>query len=77
MPRELSWEAVQIMSFRSHLIRNGFKLLILFVAAFWIVTLPEPDPDSILHYRNAVVVLISLLKAGMILYDTLFYDRYA
>ncbi len=65
------------MTFRTHLIRNGFKLLIIALAALWIVTLPEPDPDSILHYRNAVVVLVSLVMAGKILYDTLFYDRYA
>jgi|HubBroStandDraft_4_1064222.scaffolds.fasta_scaffold380478_2 hypothetical protein len=65
------------MSFRSHLIRNGFKLLILGLAALWIVTLPEPDADTILHYRNAVVVLVSVVLAGKILYDTLFYDHYA
>jgi len=65
------------MSFRTHLTRNGCKLLIIGLAALWIVTLPEPDPDSILHYRNALVVLMSVVLAGKILYDTLFYDRYS
>jgi hypothetical protein len=65
------------MSFRSHLFRSCLKLLILVLTALWIVTLPEPDPDSILHYRNAAVVLVSIALAGKILFDTLFYDRYA
>lgn len=65
------------MSFRSHLIRNGIKLLILGLTALWVVTLPEPNPESLLHYRNAVVVLVSVVLAGKILFDTLFYDRYA
>jgi len=64
------------MTFRSHLIRSGSKIVIVILASLWIVTLPEPDPDTILHYRNAVVVLVSLAIAGKILYDTLFYDRY-
>lgn len=65
------------MSFQSRLIRGGFKLVILLIGTLWVVTLPEPDPDTLLHYRNAVAVLGALITAGKIVCDTLFYDRYA
>lgn len=53
------------------------RLLLLLLVTDRLMALPPPGPDSILHYKNAVLVLLSVILAGKMLYDTLFYDRYA
>jgi len=65
------------LSQKNRLLRVGLKLLALAALTLWVTSLPEAEPDSILHYRNAAVVLFSIAYAGKILFDTLFYDRYA
>ncbi len=74
----MSGRMEQSMSHRklSNLLRNGIKILLIVLAAAWIVRLPEAEPDTLLHYRNAIVVLSAVVMAGKILYDTLFFDRY-
>ena len=57
--------------------RNALKILAAVAGVVWVLSLPEPDPESIMHYRNAVVVLFAVVYSGKTLYDTLFYDRYA
>ena len=55
----------------------AMKVLLAAIITLRLVTLPEPDPDRIMHYRNAISVLFGVGYAGKVLFDTLFYDRYS
>lgn len=60
----------------SLLSRLLLRLSLIFLAAGGLVLLPEADSESILHYKNAVVVLCAIILSGKTICDTLFYDRY-
>ncbi len=59
----------------SKLLTGGVRLFVLVLLCAWIVNLPEPEADSILHFRNAGVVLGAIVLGGKILYDTFFNLR--
>ena len=61
---------------RALLSRLLLRLSVIFIAAGALILLPEADSESILHYKNAVVVLCAIILSGKTLCDTLFYDRY-
>ncbi len=61
---------------RRLLLRLLIRLSVIFIAAGGLLLLPEADGESVLHYKNAGVVLCALIFGGKALYDTLFYDRY-
>ena len=61
---------------RSLLSRLLLRLSLIFIVAGALILLPEADSESILHYKNAVVVLCAIILSGKTLCDTLFYDRY-
>ena len=52
------------------------RLSLIFIAAGGLILLPEADSESILHYKNAAVVLCAIILSGKTICDTLFYDRY-
>ena len=64
------------MKIRSLFARLLFRLSAICLAAGLLILSPEPDSDSVLRYKNALVVLFALIMGGKTLYDTLFYDRY-
>ena len=61
---------------RSLISRLLLRLSVIFAIAGALLLLPEADSESILHYKNAVVVLCAILLSGKTICDTLFYDRY-
>lgn len=53
-----------------------YKLSVLITAAWAISLLPSPTESVPLRAKNGIITVVSLLYAGKLLYDTLFYDRY-
>jgi len=54
------------------------RVLVVTLVAALLIALPDtwlPDTDSIVRYKNAIVVLVSVVTSGKFLYDTLFYER--
>ena len=54
----------------------GLRLAAVGAGAVLLIALPEMPADDILRYKNAIVVLVSLIIMGKMLYDTLFFERY-
>ncbi len=64
------------MSLRQRLGVFCVRLAVIMIGAGVLMAVPEPQTDDVLRYKNAVVVLVSVILAGKLLFDTLFYDRY-
>jgi hypothetical protein len=48
------------------------------VVVFWILALlPSPSEAIPLRLKNGMVGVVAVLYIGKLLYDSLFYDRYA
>ncbi len=48
------------------------------VVVFWILALlPSPSEAIPLRLKNGIVGVVAVLYIGKLLYDSLFYDRYA
>jgi hypothetical protein len=48
------------------------------VLFFWVLEmLPTPTEHIPLRLKNGIVGIVAVLYIGKLLYDTLFYDRYA
>ena len=54
----------------------ALRLLATAGCAALLIALPDPTPEDTLRFKNAIVVLISIVVAGKQLFDTLFFDRY-
>ena len=48
------------------------------VVVFWVLALlPSPSESVPLRLKNGILGVVAVLYIGTLLYDTLFYDRYA
>jgi hypothetical protein len=60
------------------MIRRFLYKLSLAIIVFWTLELlPSPTEHVPLRLKNGIVGIVAVLYIGKILYDTLFYDRYA
>lgn len=54
------------------------RVVVVVVVSGLLIAIPEnwlAEADSIVRYKNAIVVLCGIVVAGKFLYDTLFYER--
>ena len=53
-----------------------YKLSVLLAVAWLLILLPGPVGALSFEMKNGMVVVITVLYAGKLLYDTLFYDHF-
>jgi hypothetical protein len=53
-----------------------YKLSVLLAIAWLLILLPGPVGALSFEMKNGMVVVITVLYAGKLLYDTLFFDHY-
>jgi hypothetical protein len=53
-----------------------YKLSVLITIAWAVALLPSPVSTLSFEMKNGAVLIVAVLYAGKLLYDTLFYDRY-
>jgi hypothetical protein len=63
------------MSLRKRLGVLCIRLAVIVIGAACLFMLPDPQTGELLHFKNAIVSLLSVILVGIALYDTLFYDR--
>lgn len=64
------------MPWRKQLGNFLVRLSVIFIVTGALLFLPAPLDGDVLHYKNALVALVSVISIGKLLLDTLFYDRY-
>ncbi|HZP84891.1 MAG TPA: hypothetical protein VFB21_24860 [Chthonomonadaceae bacterium] len=64
------------MGLRQRLATLCVRLAAILMVAGVLLVLPDPNSGDVVRYKNALVVLISLVLVGKSLFDTFFYDRY-
>ncbi len=52
------------------------RLSVISLVSGALFTLPEPDPDGVLHWKNAFVAFVAIVALGKLLFDTFFYERF-
>lgn len=65
------------MSLRLQIRRFVLRLSLIFIAAGILLAVPEPETDSILRFKNVIVVFVVVILIGKLLLDTFFFDRYS
>ena len=45
-------------------IQAAVRLVVVMIIGAWVVSLPEPEADSALHFKNAGVVLVGVVLGG-------------
>jgi hypothetical protein len=66
------------MALRKRLLGLALRVAAVVLVAGVVIALPDVatvDADSILRYKNAIVVLIGIVLTGKFLYDTFFFER--
>ena len=66
------------MALRKRLLGLALRVAAVVLVAGLVIALPDMptvEADSILRYKNAIVVLIGIVLTGKFLYDTFFFER--
>lgn len=63
------------MSLKKRLGAFCIRLAVILIGAAGLLLLPDPQTGELLHFKNAIVSLLTVILIGIALYDTLFYDR--
>lgn len=63
------------MSFQKRLGVFCVRIAVILLVSGGLLLIPEANNGELLHYKNAIVSLLTVIMIGVVLYDTLFYDR--
>lgn len=64
------------MSMRFFVTRFISRLTIVAVVSYVLIKVPLPEVGSIVSMRSALVVSFAVVATGVVLYNTLYHDRY-